>query len=174
MQNSTINTTPMINATPTIARRMIAMIYEVFLLFAVVFLAGLVFDIATQTREAASVRHFRQVLLFLVMAAYFVHFWTREGQTLALKTWRIKLIKPGQAQVSRRIACARYLLAWMWFLPALVVNYALELKTWSEMGVIVAGVALWAATAWLDKDRQFLHDKLLGTRLVQLPKNKPA
>ena len=170
MQNSTIDTLP----TPTIARRMIAMAYEVFLLFAVVFLAGLIFDIATQTRDAESMRHFRQFWLFLVMGAYFVHFWTREGQTLALKTWRIKLIKPGHAQVSRRIACARYLLAWMWFLPALIFNYALELKAWSELGVIVAGVALWAATAWLDKDRQFLHDKLLGTRLVQLPKHKPA
>ena len=170
MQNSTIDTIP----TPTIARRMIAMLYEVFLLFAVVFLAGLIFDIATQTRDAESMRHFRQFWLFLVMGAYFVHFWTREGQTLALKTWRIKLVKPGHVQVSRRIACARYLLSWMWFLPALVFNYALELKAWSEMGVIVAGVALWAATAWLDKDRQFLHDKLLGTRLVQLPKHKPA
>jgi uncharacterized RDD family membrane protein YckC len=157
---------------PGIGRRMISMVYEAFLLFAVVFLAGLIFDIVTQSHDPLALRHVRQVLLFLVMAAYFIHSWTREGQTLAMKTWRIKLVKPGAARISPRIAAARYLLAWMWFLPALVLNYALELKTWPELGVMAAGVALWAATALLDKDRQFLHDKLLGTRLVQLPKNQ--
>jgi uncharacterized RDD family membrane protein YckC len=157
---------------PSIGRRMISMVYEAFLLFAVVFLAGLIFDIVTQSHDPLALRHVRQVLLFLVMAAYFIHSWTREGQTLAMKTWRIKLVKPGAARLSPRIAAARYLLAWMWFLPALVLNYALELKTWPELGVMAAGVALWAATALLDKDRQFLHDKLLGTRLIQLPKNQ--
>ena len=178
MQNSTSNNIPHpmydMHATPGIGRRMIAMVYEAFLLFAVVFLAGLIFDIVTQSHDPLSLRHVRQLLLFLVMAAYFIHSWSREGQTLAMKTWRIKLVKPGTARISPRIACARYLLAWMWFLPALLVNYGLSLKTWSELAVMVAGVALWAATALFDKDRQFLHDKLLGTRLIQLPKNKPA
>lgn len=153
---------------------MIAMVYEAFLLFAVVFLAGLIFDIVTQSHDPLSLRHVRQFLLFLVMAAYFIHSWSREGQTLAMKTWRIKLIKPGAARISLRIAAARYLLAWMWFLPALLVNYGLSLKTWSELAVMVAGVALWATSALFDKDRQFLHDKLLGTRLIQLPKKQPA
>ncbi len=150
------------------------MVYEAFLLFAVVFLAGLIFDIVTQSHDPLALRHVRQVLLFLVMAAYFIHSWSREGQTLAMKTWRIKLVKPGAARVAPRIAAARYLLAWMWFLPALMLNYALQLKTWPELAVMAAGVALWAATALLDKDRQFLHDKLLGTRLIQLPKNQPS
>ena len=175
MQNSTTNTlSHAACATPGIGRRMMSMVYEAFLLFAVVFLAGLVFDIATQSHDPMSLRHVRQFLLFLVMGAYFIHAWSREGQTLAMKTWRIKLIKPDAARVSPRIACARYLLAWMWFLPALLVNYALSLKTWPELAVMLAGVALWAATALFDKDRQFLHDKLLGTRLIELPKNQPA
>jgi uncharacterized RDD family membrane protein YckC len=184
MQNSTSNNIPQgmhskhdmrdMHATPGIGRRMIAMVYEAFLLFAVVFLAGLIFDIVTQSHDPLSLRHVRQFLLFLVMAAYFIHSWSREGQTLAMKTWRIKLIKPGAARISPRIAAARYLLAWMWFLPALLVNYGLSLKTWSELAVMVFGVALWAASALFDKDRQFLHDKLLGTRLIQLPKKQPA
>jgi uncharacterized RDD family membrane protein YckC len=28
----------------------------------------------------------------------------------------------------------------------------------------------WGLTALLDKDRQFLHDRLAGTRLIALPK----
>ena len=157
-------------ATPTVGRRLISMVYEALLLFAVVFLAGLVFDIVTQSRNPLALRNVRQFLLFLVMAAYFIHFWSREGQTLAMKTWRIRLIKPGHEQVPVRIAAARYLLAWMWFVPGLLLNYALGLKAWPELGVMAAGMVLWAGTALLDKDRQFLHDKLLGTRLVQLPK----
>ena len=33
---------------------------------------------------------------------------------------------------------------------------------------IVIGMVAWALTAFLDKDRQFLHDRLAGTRLVLL------
>jgi len=35
--------------------------------------------------------------------------------------------------------------------------------------VLLAGIVLWSLTAFLDKDRQFLHDKIAGTRLVLLP-----
>ncbi len=157
-------------AAPSIARRLISMVYEALLLFAVVFLAGLVFDVATQSRQALTYRHARQFLLFLVMAAYFIHFWSREGQTLAMKTWRIQLVVPGHSRVPVRAAAARYLLAWMWFLPALVLNYVADYKTWTELAVMAAGMALWAATALFTGDGQFLHDKLAGTRLVQLPK----
>jgi uncharacterized RDD family membrane protein YckC len=172
MQNSIPNA-----ATPSIKRRLIAMVYEALLLFAVVFLVDLVLDIVTQSRHALALRQLRQFVLFLVMAAYFAHFWCREGQTLAMKTWRIRLIKPGHARVPLRLGVARYLLAWMWFLPALLTNYAFGLKTWSGLAVIAAGMAAWAATALFDKDGQFLHDRLVGTRLIELPaikKIKPA
>jgi uncharacterized RDD family membrane protein YckC len=114
------------------------------------------------------------------MGAYFIHQWSREGQTLAMKTWRLKLMMPGHAHVPLRIAAARYLLAWMWLLPALVADYALGLSRWTALGLIGAGILLWSATAFFSGDRQFLHDKLLGTRLVLLParqkrkKNSPA
>ena len=93
-----------------------------------------------------------------------------------MKTWRLKLVKPGHAHVPLRIAAARYLMAWMWFLPALMATSALGLKAWAALGMIAAGMAAWAATALFDKDGQFLHDKLLGTRLIELPvaKKKPA
>ncbi len=174
MQNSTEASTLAATATPTLRRRLISMLYEAFLLFAVVFLAGLVFDVATQSRNPLAYRQARQFVLFLVMAVYFVHLWSSNGQTLAMKTWRIKLIKPGYERVSVRTAAARYLLVWMWFLPALALNYVLGLKGWPEAGVMAAGVALWAATALLDKDGQFLHDHLLGTRLIYIPKETKA
>jgi hypothetical protein len=35
---------------------------------------------------------------------------------------------------------------------------------------VAVGIAVWALTAFLDKDRQFLHDKIAGTRLTSLKK----
>jgi uncharacterized RDD family membrane protein YckC len=54
-------------------------------------------------------------------------------------------------------------------LPALLVSLVFGLHQWQALGAVGAGIVLWALTAFLDKDRQFLHDKLTGTRLVQLP-----
>ena len=171
MQNSIDAGTLTAAATPTLLRRLISMLYEAFLLFAVVFLAGLVFAVATQNRHEPTYRHALQFVLFLVMATYFIYLWTRKGQTLAMKTWRITLIKPGHDQVPLASAAARFLLAWMWFLPALALYYALGLKGWLEACAMIAGgIALWACTALFDKDRQFLHDRILGTRLVHIPK----
>ena len=152
------------------------MVYEALLALAVLFIPLFIFEIAAQGGHSPVVEHMRQSLAFLVLGAYFIHQWSRDGQTLAMKTWRLKLIKPGQAHVPLRIAAARYLMAWLWFLPALLANYAFGLKTWAGLGMIAAGIAAWAATALFDKNGQFLHDKLLGTRLVELPavKKKPA
>ena len=146
------------------------MIYEAMLLFGVIFIAGWIFDTLTQSRHALTLRHARQFWLFLVLGAYFVFFWHRGGQTLAMKTWHIKVLVPGFENIPIGKAIMRYLLAWMWFLPAMALDYALGLKGWNSMGVLATGMALWAITALFDKDRQFLHDRLSGTYLINLSK----
>jgi uncharacterized RDD family membrane protein YckC len=153
------------------------MVYEALLALAVLFLPFIVFEIAVKASHSSEVERMRQFFAFLILGAYFIHQWSRNGQTLAMKTWRLKLIKPGHASVPLRVAVARYLVAWMWFLPAIVASFALGLKAWAVLGVFGVGVAAWAATALFDKDGQFLHDKWLGTRLIELPaikKNKKA
>lgn len=155
--------------TPAIGRRLISMMYEVLLGFAVVVLPFAVFEVASHTSHTATAEHMRQALLFLLLGAYFIHQWSRQGQTLAMKTWRIKVVMPGQPHVSLQAALVRYLLSWMWVLPALIVDSALGLGKWDALGVLALGILAWAATALFDKDRQFLHDRLTGTRLIQLP-----
>jgi uncharacterized RDD family membrane protein YckC len=158
-------------ATPTVMRRILSMLYEFFLVLAVDMLAVAVYLLATGNRHGAAYQHGLKFFLFLVTAAYFVHFWTDSGHTLAMKTWRIKLVMDGQARVPFRIAAIRYLLAWGWFLPALIACAALGLTSKAEISAALAvGVVAWGLTAFLDKDRQFLHDKLAGTRLVALQK----
>lgn len=154
---------------PTVKRRLISMVYECLLGFAVLFLPFLIFEILTGASHTPLVEHMRQALAFLVLGVYFVHQWSRDGQTLAMRTWRLKLVMAGRAHVPPRTAALRYLLSWMWVLPALVASLALDLHRWQALGAVFAGILLWSLTAFLDKDRQFLHDKLSGTRLVQLP-----
>jgi uncharacterized RDD family membrane protein YckC len=153
-------------ASPPLRRRLAAMLYEALLLFGVVFATGLLFDTLTQSRHALMLRHVRQLILFIVLGLYFVFFWSRGGQTLAMKTWRIRLITENGERVRPVKAFVRYLLAWMWFLPAVGLDYALGLKGWTSVCVLATGMLLWAATIRLNPDRQFLHDTLAGTRLI--------
>ena len=163
---------------PTVRRRLVVMVYETFLLLAVEMLAVALYLLVTRNSHAPLAQHGLKLFLFLVTGAYFVWCWTDSGHTLAMKTWRLRVTTTGQARVPLKTAVLRYLLAWGWFLPALIVCAVFGLTGKAEVSMaIAAGVAAWGLTAFLDKDRQFLHDRLAGTRLVLLPKKasgKPA
>lgn len=159
------------SVTPTVKRRVIAMVYEVFLLLSVEMLATAAYMLVTGNRHDPVFQYGRNVFLFLVAGAYFAWCWTDSGHTLAMKTWRIRLVLPGHARVPFRVAAVRYLLAWGWFLPALLVCAAVGLHDKTQIAIaVLVGMVGWGATAFSDKDRQFLHDRLAGTRLVSLPK----
>ena len=69
-----------------------------------------------------------QGALFVAAGAYFVICWTRTGQTLALKAWRLKVIdSDGRPPRSGR-AIARYVLAWHLWLPGLAIAATLQLS----------------------------------------------
>lgn len=158
-----------LSTAPTIKRRLISIVYESLLALAVLFLPFLVFELVAQGAHTPLTEHMRQCLAFLVMGAYFIHQWSREGQTLAMKTWRLKVVLPGHAHVPLRVAAYRYVLAWMWLLPGILVSYALDLQHWQALSAVGIGMLAWSATALFTGNGQFLHDKLLGTQIVQLP-----
>jgi uncharacterized RDD family membrane protein YckC len=147
------------------------MVYEFFLLFAVEMLAVLIYILLTGNSQDALVQHGLKAYLFLATGLYFTWCWRDSGHTLAMKTWRVKLVQPGHARLPWRTAIVRYLLAWAWFAPALIVCAVFGLHAKGEIAIALAlGILAWALTALLDRDRQFLHDRLAGTRLIQLPK----
>jgi uncharacterized RDD family membrane protein YckC len=155
---------------PTIGRRLIAMVYETFLLLAVEMLAVALWMLVTHNRHGPLFEHGLKVWLFVVTGAYFIHAWTGSGHTLAMKTWRLRLAADGHPRVPLRSALLRYLLAWGWFLPALLLCAALGLHGKAQVAaVLVLGMAAWAMTALFDRERRFLHDRLAGTRLVSMP-----
>jgi uncharacterized RDD family membrane protein YckC len=145
------------------------MIYESLLVLGVIFFADLIFDVLTQSRHALMLITTRRILLFVVIGIYFTFFWHKEGQTLAMKTWQIRLTNAEFKPISWQQAVLRYLLAWLWFLPAILIAYTLNLKMPATLGLIGLGMVIWALCIFFDKERQFLHDKLAGTRLVLVP-----
>jgi uncharacterized RDD family membrane protein YckC len=135
------------------------------LMFGVVFIAGYLFGTLSQTRNAMDNRHELQAFLFVVFGIYFVWFWAM-GQTLAMKTWNIRLVDARGLAVSQRRALLRYCLSWVWFLPPLVVLSPAKLSGEETALLLTGWVAVWALLSRLHPQGQFWHDALAGTRLV--------
>jgi uncharacterized RDD family membrane protein YckC len=160
---------------PPIRRRLAAWVYEGVLLFGVVMMAGLVYGLITQQRHALQGARGLQVFLFAALGLYFVFFWTRHGQTLPMKTWHIRLVTAQGGPVSPWRAALRYALAWLWFLPALATLWVSGLRSGGAItAILLAGVLAYAALARLRPDRQFWHDVVCGTRLVDVRLAKAA
>jgi len=149
-------------------------LYEGMLMFGVVFIADYLFSTLSQTRNAMDNRNAQQAFLFVVFGIYFVWFWAK-GQTLAMKTWNIRLTDLRGQAVSQKRAFVRYTLSWLWFLPPLALSWLLGLDV--RQALVLAGgwIAIWAILSRFHPDRQFWHDALAGTRLVSsIPAGAPA
>ena len=159
---------------PGLWRRMACWLYEGMLMFGVAFIAAYLFSTLSQTRNALDNRHALQAFLFVVFGIYFTWFWAK-GQTLAMKTWHIRIVDRHGHSVTQTRALVRYLLSWLWFLPPLAVLAPFQLKG-GETAVLLTGwVIVWALLSRFHPQRQFLHDVLAGTRLVSVPpRPKPA
>jgi uncharacterized RDD family membrane protein YckC len=128
-----------------LSRRLASGLYELLILLALVFIATLPFSYLFGDATQGWKRHFLQAWVLAVTAAYFTWFWTRGGQTLPMKTWRLRLVRADGGPVAFTHALRRYVLAVLGF-AALGLGF------------------LWAL---VDRDRQFLHDRLSGTLLVE-------
>ena len=155
---------------PSLPRRMACWVYEGMLMFAVVFIAGWLFSTLSQMRSGMDTRRpLLQVFLFIVFAIYFVWFWSR-GQTLAMKTWDIRLVDRQGRPVTQARALLRYLLSWLWFLPPLALLAPFRLSA-GEIGVLTVGwIMVWAVLSRFHPLRQFWHVAWAGTRLVEAPR----
>jgi uncharacterized RDD family membrane protein YckC len=159
---------------PGLRRRLAAFVYEGVLLFGVLMLAALAYGLATQQRHALVGMHGLQLFLFLVLGLYFTWFWSHGGQTVAMKTWHVRLLSKDGQPVGMARAWLRYVLSWMWFLPALAGIYAGGLGSGGAISLaLLAGVLLYALVSRFNRRRQFLHDLISRTELVYWPTVKP-
>lgn len=158
---------------PGLARRLAAFLYEGVLLFGVLFSAGLLYSAVMHELHALEGRA-GAIFLFVVLGLYFVGFWTRSGQTLAMKTWHLRVVDVAGQPLKAGRAVARYCCSWLWFLPALASVWALGLHGGIAIfGSLAAGVLAYLLIARLHPQRQFLHDTICGSRVVtQLPQRR--
>jgi len=130
-----------------LTRRLASMLYESLLVTAVL-IFGWVFPhiLLAAFAQAKAPAWLIQAHLFLLLMLYFTWFWLHGGQTLAMKTWKIR-VAGTDGQLRPAQALLRYMAAWF--------------------SLALAGVGfLWAL---VDRDGQFLHDRIAGTRLVMQP-----
>ncbi len=150
---------------PPLLRRMACWLYEGMLMFGVVFIAGYLFGTLSQTRNAMDNRHALQAFLFVVFGIYFTWFWAK-GQTLAMKTWNIRVVDRFGQPLTQARALLRYVLSWLWFLPVLAAQAPFKLSGGESAVITIGWVALWALLSRFHPQRQFWHDAWAGTRLV--------
>ena len=155
--------------TPSLPRRMACWLYEGLLMFGVVFIAGYLFGTLSQTRNAMDNRNALQAFLFVVFGIYFVWLWAK-GQTLAMKTWDIRVVDRAGQPITQARALLRYVLSWLWFLPALAAVAPFKQSGPESVVIIMGWVAVWAILSRFHPQQQFWHDALAGTRLISTPR----
>jgi uncharacterized RDD family membrane protein YckC len=134
-------------ALPGIGRRLASMLYESLLLLGVLAVMIVPLFLLAATANILVPGALMRVYVVLCLALYFIWQWHGGRQTLAMRTWKLMIATPaGHAPPLWRLTL-RYILAW----PSLTLG-----------GVGI----LWAL---IDRDRQFLHDRLAGTRIIFVP-----
>lgn len=129
--------------------RLLSLLYEAMLLFAVLFVSSYLYLGLARDAQSGLPRTLFQIYLLSVCGAYFLFCWTRTGQTLALKTWRLRVVTQRGRALTLHQALLRYLLA----IPGMISGISL----------------LWAP---FDRERLFLHDRLAGTRIVRVESDR--
>ena len=157
---------------PSLARRMICFVYEATLLFGIALVPAVIGTLFfAQTGQGHPLQSETVVRAFalVVYGIYFVGCWSIRGQTLAMQTWRIRVVAADGSRLSQVRALARYVACCIaWFAPATLVAAALHLKPWPTLAAIVLGILLYALLALAAPGRQFWHDVVCGTRLTDI------
>lgn len=129
---------------PGIARRLASMLYESLVVFAVLLVGFLLPQIVLFAYGLGMSNRMLWLHVLGLLMLYFVWFWMNGGQTLPMKTWKLRLAGANGEALRPLQAILRYLAAW----PS----------------ILFFGIGLlWAL---FDKDRQFLHDRIAGTQIV--------
>lgn len=133
-------------STPGLWRRILCMIYEFLLLIAVLFISGFIFHLVYHDTDSPYFRPVFQLYLLSVAGIYLIWFWTHGGQTLAMQTWKIRVISTNGGGISIWQAIARYF-------------FAVTSISFFGCGII------WAL---FDREGQFLYDRLAGTKIINV------
>lgn len=130
--------------TPSLLKLCACLVYELLTMIALcIVFAGLFYGVFGDATEGMK-RLVQQMFLWTILGAYYLWCWTRSGQTLAMQAWHLKVVTENNVPLSQQMALMRYVLA--------------------SLSLVLFGLGfLWAV---VDKNRLFLHDRLLKCKLV--------
>ncbi len=129
---------------PGLARLFSSLLYEALVVFGILLVGFMIPQIVLAAFLHGTSGRLLWAHLFLVLLIYFVWFWLNGGQTLAMKTWKLRVVTADGAALRPLQAVLRYLAAWL------------------STALLGAGF-LWVA---FDPDHRFLHDRIAGTRII--------
>lgn len=162
---------------PHFWRRVSCSLYEQLVLLGVIALTFLLPNLALGILFGVSLPSWVTFLyLYGVLGVYFVWYWTKSGQTLAMQTWRIRIIDLHGHTLTRKQAMWRYVYGSLWIIPCVGLQWVFHLQKWQIIEMLfTTALFLWPLSIYLDRcvsgDRQSIPDRLARTRLVELPKN---
>ena len=136
----------MISEFPGLRRRLVCMLYEGLVIFSILLIGFLLPQIVLSGFGWVVGAKALWAHVLLLLMAYFLWCWLNGGQTLPMKTWKLRVVDESGRPVRPLQAVLRYLAAW----PS----------------ILLLGIGLlWAL---FDKDKQFLHDRIAGTRITSI------
>jgi uncharacterized RDD family membrane protein YckC len=129
---------------PSLLKLGASLVYDCLVVIALCFALALLFIGLLGDATQGGKRYFLQSFLCLSVGLYFVWCWLKSGQTLAMQTWHLKLVDQHGQLLTPSIAVLRYGLACL--------------------SLMLFGLGfLWVL---VDRDRMYLHDRLLGSRII--------
>jgi uncharacterized RDD family membrane protein YckC len=126
------------------------LIYEALVVIALLLAGTAIFVLLLGEATVGIKRYLLQMFLWLIAGIYFIWCWQRKGQTLAMQTWQLKLVNQEAQLLSLKAAIIRYVLA----------NFSLMVFGLGFLWVLV------------DRDRLFLHDRLLKNKIIYVQRKK--
>ena len=157
------------NSPPGLFRRLGALFYDALLLLGILFFATAVLFLfrGGQPPQSGDLGYFR-FYLSIVVFVFFGWFWTRDGQTLGMRAWKIRLISETGGRVTWLQAALR-------FLPALLLLglFIRAASLWpdalKEVALLSCGLfVLDFCWALLDRKKRCWHDLVAHTRMTSV------
>ncbi len=132
------------NSLPGIRRRLVCMLYEGLVVFSILLVGFLLPQIVLSGFGYSMLPRMLWLHVLVLLMIYFVWCWLNGGQTLPMKTWKLRVVNADGTRLRPTQAILRYLAA----CPS----------------IVLFGVGIFWAV--FDNDKQFLHDRIAGTQII--------
>jgi uncharacterized RDD family membrane protein YckC len=136
------------NNAPSLFRILAAIFYDTLLLIAILFVATAIVLILNGGKQISQDNYLYTAFLFSLCFIFYYWFWMHGGQTLGMRSWRIRLTQEDSSPITRKQAAIRFFSA---------------LLSWSAAGLGFFWILI-------DEKKRSWHDRLSGTKLILMQK----